>query len=63
MSQSLIQIYDARVAEGTLHADAAQRAVLPLLEAIRTELEKPVKKSGGLFGMFAKPVAEPVKGL
>lgn len=63
MSQSLMQIYDARVAEGTLHADAAQRAVLPLLEAIRTELEKPVKKSGGLFGMFSKPVAEPVKGL
>ncbi len=54
MKQSLLQIYDARVAAGTLHADAAQRAVLPLMERIRTELEAPVKKTG-LFGLNAKP--------
>ncbi|MPL60819.1 cell division protein ZapE [Rhodobacter sp. 140A] len=61
MKQSLLQIYDARVAAGTLHADAAQRAVLPLMERIRTELEAPVKKPG-LFGLFAKP-PETVRGL
>ena len=61
MRQTLIEIYDARVAAGTLHADAAQRAVLPAMEAIRTALEAPVKKPG-LFGLFAKP-PETVRGL
>lgn len=53
MSQSLTQIYDARVTAGTLHADAAQRAVLPMLERVRAGLEAPVKKP--LFGFLAKP--------
>lgn len=61
MHRSLTQIYDGRVAAGTLRADAAQRAVLPLLDRVRAELEAPVKKPG-LFGLFAKP-PEPVKGL
>lgn len=61
MKQSLTQIYDARVTAGTLHPDAAQRAVLPLMEEIRAALEAPVKKPG-LFGLFAKP-PEAVRGL
>lgn len=60
MRQSLTEIYDARVASGALRADAAQRAVLPLLEAVRTGLEE-VRKPG-LFGIFGKPAA-PVRGL
>ena len=60
MRQTLIEIYAARVAAGTLHADAAQRAVLPAMEAIRIALEAPVKKPG-LFGLFAKP-PETVRG-
>ena len=54
MHRSLTQIYDGRVAAGTLRADAAQRAVLPLLDRVRAELEAPGKKPG-LFGLFAKP--------
>jgi cell division protein ZapE len=61
MTQSLLQIYDARVQAGTLHADAAQRAILPLLERVRTDLAAPASKKG-LFGLFAKP-ADPIKGL
>lgn len=62
MKPSLMQIYDARVAEGTLHPDAAQRAVLPLLEEIRLALEAPVKKPG-LLSMFTKVLPAPVRGL
>lgn len=61
MTQTLLQIYDARVLAGTLHADAAQRAILPLLERVRTDLAAPLPKKG-LFGLFAKP-ADPIKGL
>ncbi len=61
MTATLTQIYDARVAAGDIHADAAQRAVLPMLERVRAGLEAPVKKSG-LFGLFTKP-PEPVRGL
>ncbi len=51
MRQSLTEIYDARVAQGTLKPDAAQRSVLVVLEDRRAFLETPVKKSllGGLF--------------
>ncbi len=62
MKQSLTQIYDARVADGSLHADAAQRAVLPLLEEIRVALEAPPKKQG-LLARFSKQRPDPVKGL
>lgn len=61
MRKTLLQIYDGRVAAGTLRADAAQRGLLPMFETIRAALEAPVKKPG-LFGLFAKP-PEPVRGL
>ena len=61
MRRTITQIYDAQVAAGKLHADAAQRALLPLLEEIRAGLEAPVARPG-LFGLFAKP-PEPVRGL
>ena len=60
MRQSLTEIYDARVAQGTLHADAAQRAVLPILEQARVALETPRKS--GLRGLLGKSAA-PVRGL
>ena len=62
MRQTLTEIYDARVAEGTLHADAAQRALLPLLETVRAGLEAPVAKPG-LFGRFSRQRPEAVRGL
>ncbi len=55
---SLPEIYAARVADGTLHADDAQVAVLPEFERIRSDLAKPVKKS-----WFRKATPEPVQGL
>lgn len=58
---TLTEIYDARVAEGSLRPDAGQRAVLPLLETIRAALEAP-PPAKGLFGLFAKK-PEPPKGL
>lgn len=50
-------IYQNRVAQGDLHADEAQEAVLPEFERIRDELTKPVKK-----GLFRK-APPPPKGL
>ena len=61
MTQSLLEIYDARVLDGSLHADAAQRAILPLLERVRSDLVAPAPKKG-FFGLFGKP-ADPIKGL
>lgn len=55
--ETLPQIYAARVADGTLHHDDAQEAVLPEFERIRAELVKPVKR-----GFFRK-APEPPKGL
>ncbi|MBO6898222.1 MAG: AFG1 family ATPase [Shimia sp.] len=56
--ESLPEIYAARVADGPLHADDAQVAVLPEFERIRSDLAKPVKKS-----WFRKSTPEPVQGL
>ncbi|WP_415184520.1 cell division protein ZapE [Phaeovulum sp.] len=61
MKPTLTQIYDARVADGSLQAESAQRAALPYLEAVRAMLERPAKKNG-LFGLFGKP-APMAKGL
>jgi len=55
--ETLPQIYAARVADGTLHHDEAQEAVLPEFERIRAALTAPVKR-----GFFRK-APEPPKGL
>jgi len=49
--------YYRRVADGSLHADEAQEAVLPEFDRICTEVSKPVKK-----GLFRK-APPPPKGL
>ena len=60
MRQSLTEIYDQRVASGTLRADPAQHALLPGLESLRLWLEENATRRIGLFaGLFAKPVTPP----
>ncbi len=65
MRKTLTEIYESKVASGTLRADPAQKAVLPLLESLRLWLEtaRPAKAGflGGLFGKAPKP--EVPKGL
>ena len=60
---TLTEIYDRKVAEGLLRADAGQRATLPLLEEIRTALETRQPPAKGLFARFSRKAPEPVKGL
>lgn len=63
MRKTLTQIYDARVAEGSLRPDPAQHGVLPVLETLRQWLEtNPTRKVGLFAGLFARPVSPP-KGL
>jgi cell division protein ZapE len=63
MRQTLIEIYEARVASGALRADPAQHAVLAPLEALRLWLEDNATRRVGLFaGLFARPIPPP-KGL
>jgi cell division protein ZapE len=57
MRETLSEIYDRRVAEGTIRPDAAQRAVLPRLETIRAALETPQPR--GLMGLLSRPPAPP----
>src|SRR5690606_34859964 len=60
MRQTLTEIYEARVAEGTLRPDPAQLAVLPQLEALRVWLEQNADRKVGLFaGLFARPQMAP----
>jgi cell division protein ZapE len=60
MRLTLTEIYDARVAEGTLRADPAQHGVLPALEALRLWLEQNAARKVGLFaGLFARPAMPP----
>ncbi|MCB2109432.1 MAG: cell division protein ZapE [Defluviimonas sp.] len=57
MTETLLQIYDRRVGEGTLHGDPVQRLILPELERIRTELEDAgagKSRFGGLLGRRPK---------
>jgi cell division protein ZapE len=54
---TLTEIYDARVADGTLIGDPAQRAALVPLEAVRTKLSEVPRR--GLFGR-AKPPEDPM---
>ncbi len=63
MRQSLSDIYNARVAYGSLRPDPAQQAVLPLMEDLRIWLEThPTRRTARFAGLFAKPEAPP-KGL
>lgn len=60
MRQTLTEIYETRVAAGSLRADPAQHALLPQLEALRTWLEANAERRVGLFaGLFAKPLTPP----
>ena len=63
MRQTLIEIYEARVASGALRPDPAQHAVLAPLESLRLWLEENANRRVGLFaGLFARPIAPP-KGM
>lgn len=60
MSETLAEIYAARIAVGALHADPAQEAVLPMLEDIRHHLESTrLRRRGILGGLFHKPSEVP----
>lgn len=60
---TLLDIYQAQVAQGTLRADPAQQAILPMLEELRQWLEANATRKVGLFaGLFAKPI-QPPKGI
>ncbi len=60
MQMTLTEIYDAKVAGGTLRPDPAQHAVLPVLQDLRLWLEANATRKVGLFaGLFAKPLAPP----
>ncbi len=54
---SITDLYAARIADGSLHPDPVQEAVLPEFERIATGLATPVKR-----GLFRK-APEPVPGL
>lgn len=61
--ESLTAIYDRLTQAGQLRPDAAQRAVLPELDRIRTEIEaQSARRPGFLGGLFGKPPTAP-KGL
>jgi cell division protein ZapE len=60
MSETIAEIYAARVEAGALHPDPAQEAVLPMLEDIRHHLEAThLKRKGILGGLFHKPPEVP----
>ena len=59
MAHDLIEIYDAEVAAGRLRPDPAQRAVLPLLEAIRTHAMAPRPAPGGLSRLWPRKAPAP----
>ena len=60
MAERLQDIYDRRVRAGALAQDPAQRAVLPVLEDIRSHLEAgSARKPGILGGLFHKPEDAP----
>ena len=64
MRQTLTEIYETRVAEGSLRPDPAQLAVLPRLEALRRWLEETLPPKSGLLGkLFAKAQQPTPKGL
>jgi cell division protein ZapE len=63
MRQTLTELYEARIAAGSLRADPAQHAVLGPLEDLRLWLEENAQRRVGLFaGLFARPITPP-KGM
>jgi len=63
MRQTLTEIFEARVAAGSLRPDPAQHAVCRRLETLRAWLEAHADRRVGLFaGLFARPLPPP-KGL
>ena len=62
MENGLVQIYDARVAEGRLRPDGAQRAALPLFAPILDWLARPPARAG-LLDRIARRKPEPPPGL
>lgn len=60
MRKTLVELYEARVAEGRLRADPAQHEVVQRLEPLRQWLEQnPVRRVGLFAGLFARPVTPP----
>lgn len=61
MRQTLTELYEARVASGTLRADPAQHALLPALEDLRLWLEaQGERRAPGLLSIFRRaPEAPP----
>ncbi len=63
MSLSLTEVYHSRIADGSLHTDPAQMAVLARLDVLSEWLQANASRRVGLFaGLFAKPITPP-KGL
>lgn len=60
---TLMDIYAARVADGTLRADPAQETVLPMLERVRSELAQQPTKKGLLSLIGGRKKPEAVRGL
>ncbi|WP_372837521.1 cell division protein ZapE [Phaeovulum sp.] len=59
MNKSLVEIYDGLVAAGTLRADPAQRAALPLLDAVRKSLAARSRpRASGLRAILKRPPPE-----
>lgn len=62
--KTLTQIYQARVAEGTLRADPAQEAVLPLFDRLQKDLAAaPVGKRGLMSLIGGRKKSEAARGL
>ncbi|WP_166416881.1 cell division protein ZapE [Cochlodiniinecator piscidefendens] len=59
MTESLIEYYHAKAAEGVIRVDEAQLAALPILDDIRVYLETTKPKRGFLSGLFQKREAGP----
>jgi len=63
MRQTLLEVYETRVAAGTLRPDPAQHAVLAPLEALRDWLEAQTPRRAGLFGGLFGRAPQPPRGI
>lgn len=63
MTHSLTAEYDARIAEGRLRPDPAQRAVLPVLDTLRSWLETSAERPRGFLAGFLRKAPSPPRGL